>query len=165
MAGMIASPKRARSERVVELVIGNMSGWILQDVGSVARPWEHPLFWGGDGPPLLPPPPPPTSASDDRARLEAGIKLSFILAGTLTLSTDRKLSRVPVSLRFSPILASAACLSSPVIVPTSRPNLRLRPFNPPILRDSLNDAAHFSKILFIDHDRRVKRSRKNGGNG
>lgn len=56
MAGMIASPKRARSERVVELVIGNMSGWILQDVGSVARPWEHPLFWGGDGPPLLPPP-------------------------------------------------------------------------------------------------------------
>lgn len=100
MAGIIGSPKRAKSERVVELVIGNMSGWILQDVGSVARPWEHPLFWGGDGPPLLLLP--PTSASDDRARLEAGIKLSFILAGTLTLSTDRKLlSRVPVSLRFS----------------------------------------------------------------
>ncbi|KAK1127146.1 hypothetical protein K0M31_003694 [Melipona bicolor] len=47
-----------------------MSGWILQDVGSVARPWEHPLFWGGDGPPLLlllSLPPPPTSASDDRS--------------------------------------------------------------------------------------------------
>lgn len=53
VAGIIRSPKRAKSERVVELVIGNMSGWILQDVGSVARPWEHPLFWGGDGPPLL----------------------------------------------------------------------------------------------------------------
>lgn len=37
------------SERVVELVIGNMSGWIQQDVGSVAPPREHPLFWGGIG--------------------------------------------------------------------------------------------------------------------
>lgn len=95
VAGIIRSPKRAKSERVVELVIGNMSGWILQDVGSVARPWEHPLFWGG-GPP---PPPgslslvPPTSASDDGGRGEAGIKLSFILAGTLTLCTVRKLVR------------------------------------------------------------------------
>lgn len=43
---IIRSPKRA-SERVVELVIGNMSGWILQDVGSVARPREQPPFWGG----------------------------------------------------------------------------------------------------------------------
>lgn len=65
MTGIIRSPKRAKSERVVELVIGNMSGWILQDVGSVARPWEHPLFWGGVGPPLLPPWP-PIPVFDDR---------------------------------------------------------------------------------------------------
>lgn len=104
MAGIIRSPKRAKSERVVELVIGNMSGWILQDVGSVARPWEHPLFWGGGPRPppclSLPPPPlllplvPPTSGSDDDGgRGEAGIKLSFILAGTLTLYTVRKVVR------------------------------------------------------------------------
>lgn len=34
---------------------------------------------------------PPTSGSDDGGRGEAGIKLSFILAGTLTLCTVRKL--------------------------------------------------------------------------
>lgn len=87
------------------MVIGNMSGWILQDVGSVARPWEHPLFWGG-GPPSslsLPSPlVPPTSGPDDGGRGEAGIKLSFILAGTLTLYTVRKVVlHVPASLRTS----------------------------------------------------------------
>lgn len=98
VAGIIRSPKRAKSERVVELVIGNMSGWILQDVGSVARPWEHPLSGVADHhrhP--LPPVPlvPPTSGSDDGGRGEAGIKLSFILAGTLTLCTVRKLVLCP----------------------------------------------------------------------
>lgn len=58
VAGIIRSPKQAKSERVVELVIGNMSGWILQDVGSVARPWEYPPFLGWRCPADTPRPPP-----------------------------------------------------------------------------------------------------------
>lgn len=119
VAGITRSPKRAKSERVVELVIGNMSGWILQDVGSVARPWEHPLFWGG-GPP---PPPrvslvPPTSASDDGGRGVAGIKLSFILAGTLTLCTVRKLVRPRYTLPYrSALLILGSAGSRRLILP------------------------------------------------